>query len=469
MPSWHGTPANLAEEFVAFMRNGSQQRTDSLIHSLQTDIEDAEDLLRENVEVIRAYHSTIKGVRETLTKLRTSLASFDDLSRFDDGLIELLYHPFVVGIRPDSGGRLVIHLRLFKEFEEGSPVHLGDYEINLITTQEGLSAYENLQVASTSTTDGSQYAFQHGGTSHGVTYGILRLPRGTVRRHVLNGTFSSLIDDIAATLVRNGSPWPTDDKPLPDPVWSGIASNLEGMLARTVEVAAIQSIRKEIAEREKTLHSYEEYSQQATNIVRKTGRKLVALRSELEAVQKLHSEQSFDEGNARAQLHYMTSLDGVMGVKFLNVNGEQIPVFHVRASIVHNEKRYDLGDYEVTLIEYNEHQGGVAVVRVHQTREPSRYSSGFYYHPEGDGYERHDWFCFGTQADELRQLFRKGEFAEFMHLVVNSLGGINTGSRERIPHYFNEIPMDATWTGPVNTVRSRPRRRLGRAVLSLIT
>ncbi len=466
MPAWHGTPANLVQGFIDFVRNGSQIRLESRLRQLRDDVEELEYQKRRSAQNARSYRATITAARKRLTELNGTIVSLDDLSRFDEGLIGLMEHPSVIGIRADSGGRLVVHLRLFKPEVEGEeePAYVGDFEVYLLV---GLPYEDHETLPVTQTDDPSSTRWSRGFADvefrDGVTYGTISFyGQARIRGLLAEGRLPELIDTVAEQIVTTGVAkrmFDADAQPT-DPTWSGITSDLEKMLARTIEISVNRHVLAAIRSQESCINEYSRYAKEQADSIRSYSLRLTRLRSELTEMERIVDQKEFDEEAAREQLRYITSLKGVMGIQFTAIRGKQVPTIHVRTSTVYDGERYDLGDYELMFVEYDSYDSSAAVIRVNRTRAPMRGQS-YYYHPGNTyGSARYNWFCFGNRAEALRQLFRKGEFGEFVHMAINSLNSINSGDQYNISYDYERIPMNATWTPPVEAVRPRRRRRL---------
>jgi hypothetical protein len=146
---------------------------------------------------------------------------------------------------------------------------------------------------------------------------------------------------------------------------------------------------------------------------------------------------------ARKELAFITTgVPGVMGLKF----HKGAPVVHVRTSAVHENTRYDLGDFEITFSMDTRY----VTQRVTPTRFPARVDGErLYWQGYDDG-----WFCFGERAEQLNTLFLQGSFSQFFHYTVNSLCEINEADLRYLQSY-PIIPMDEVW---INKPRQRARR-----------
>lgn len=154
---------------------------------------------------------------------------------------------------------------------------------------------------------------------------------------------------------------------------------------------------------------------------------------------------SIDLESARKELELITTgIPGVMGLRFRS----NAPVLHVRTSVVWDNKRYDLGDFEVSFSLGPRH----ATHRIVPTRLPQGINDGrLYWQAYDDG-----WFCFGNRAEQLNALFAQGSFAQFLHYTVNSLCEVNKEDTQQL-EYYPVIPIDEVW---INRPRRRARRPL---------
>src|SRR5262249_43372529 len=147
-----------------------------------------------------------------------------------------------------------------------------------------------------------------------------------------------------------------------------------------------------------------------------------------------------DEDRAREELRYITSLPGVMGMKFTR---DGTPVLHVRLSHLRNGHRYDMGDMEITFSP----RLGNSVVAMVLTRTSMSGNAPLYWgsiRRRDDGAMEGE-FCHGSRSEELRLLFNRGDFSQFVHLIMNTLDGINQGHGSNLRDTFTEIPEGCVW------------------------
>ena len=185
-----------------------------------------------------------------------------------------------------------------------------------------------------------------------------------------------------------------------------------------------------------------------------THRKLAKAKADLARLRRESKQHvEVDRQTALAELRYITSLPGVMGMRFTH-NG--VPVVHVRTSLVLQGRRFDLGDYEIHFVGDSEQSGSIPTMV--RTRSPHRGRS--YYWGNGrmveGGYEGS--FCFGNRHNDISSFFRAGDFGHMLNLMIDSLNSINGGESniDGVAHSLLESPADVLWS---MRVRSRPRRR----------
>lgn len=459
-PKWYGTPADAEEAFVEFARHHTDRRLAERRYDLQREIDIAEQNKRAAVQLSARLRQYIAQYRKRLDELNQSLVDTSDLSNFEDALLALMDHPSVIGLRPDSGGRLIVHVRLFKKEEDREEQqYVGDFEL-AFPTNELDSHSERMAIVQTDASSRENWSqgFVWGGTLEGVIFGHLRSYDPLFQPLFRRGDLVGLIEAACERIVRRSftkQALGLSTEPL-EPAWQGVAPNLEQVLLRSIEWSLNRTTLEEIRSTEEGLAYHKREAAQCTSDIRESNRRLDQARSELEEMNRIAENNKIDEVAIHEQLRYIKSLPGVMGLQFITKHDDKIPVIHVRTSIVYRGERYDMGDYEVILKPSCVTEG---VIRVRQTREANR-RRGLYYHPASAyGYD-HSWFCFGNRAYDLRQLFMRGEYGEFMHMVVNSLNTFNLHDEFLVPEYGKEIDMDAVWTPPTEeTVRLRRRRR----------
>jgi hypothetical protein len=459
MPSWHGTPPDLTTQYVEFMRNNANVLLAAQQTHIEDAIRDAEYHKRDSLTGARMLRESIGQRRARLVELSASLEDTTDLSRYDESLAAVIAHPSVIGIRADSGGRLITHVRLFKKIDE-TDAYVGDFEIALYVTLTGVRS-EQLTIAQTDLGPDERwsYGFDETRSQDGIVFGYLTSHYPVFQPLLQSGDFVGLID-AAIQRITFQAYTKRDQRQAEEPrepTWTGTMSDIETALRRTLEWSVNSVIREQIRKEETCIADERRRASDRADSVRTYNLTLSRLRAELEDAKRAIATSSFDEEAALEQLRYITTLPGVMGVRFIDNEPYtgKIPVFHVRTSMIYYGERYDMGDYE---IEFRA-RTGAAVVRVNQTREVNR-RKGTYYHP-GSGCaccDNGNWFCFGDRATELRKLFERGEYGEFMHIAINTLNSVNSGDLYSVVERLAKIDMDAIWTPVLATVHPRRRR-----------
>lgn len=469
-PKWKGTPPGLVDKFLAFVRAQNAQTRVVRRQQVVREIDSLEDDKRYNTSEISYYRDVITRYRRELATQEELLIALDDLSRYDEGLINLLDHPSLLGIRADSRGCLVAHVRTYlPEDGDGKRAYLGDFEVSLRFAYSQDYGDTVISVAQTDRHCRNHWSGGFSRSTHedSVSYGRLRFYEDGRRAMLSEGRFTDLLDDFMGMIVRNSTTRSTHcqaEEPEP-PTWSGIAPNLEFMLRRTLDLTVNGPAREKITRASNELASAKTSVSGYTSRIREINRKLSQKRAELEQIDTEPQEGDFDEDDAREQLRYITSLPGVMGVRFERYNGLDVPVLHVRASTLYMGERYDVGDFEIM---FRETYDTPSVVPVTQTRSAAGRHNTLYYHPvrfAGSGY---NWFCFGRRGSELQDLFRHGDYGQFAQIAINTINSINTGDQPYIRDYYPAIPLDATWRPLAETQRKRPRRRLRELVNTLM-
>jgi len=296
-----------------------------------------------------------------------------------------------------------------------------------------------------------------------ASYGRLHFYEDNRRKMVSEGRFTDLLDDfmrmiVGSSTTRNSRCQAEGPEP---PTWTGITSDLEHMLRRTLDLTVNGPAHEKITKATKELASAKTSVSSHVSRIREINRTLSQKRAELERMNAAPQGDDFDEDDAREQLQYITSLPGIMGVRFERYDGLDVPILHVRASTLYRDEHYDVGDFEIM---FRETHDTSSVVPVTLTRSSTTRYNALYYHPGG----AYNWFCFGQRGSELQGLFRRGDYGQFVQIAINTINSINRGDQRYIPDYYRRIPLDATWRPLSETLRRRPRRRLREMVGALV-
>jgi hypothetical protein len=465
-PTWKGTPPNLAAKFVEFARFHHTQARVVRRDQIERKIASHEENKRYYLEDSASYRERIVRYREDIASYQKALIPLDDLSRYDEGMIDLLDRPNLLGIRPDSRGGMLVHLRIYSDRADNEPVYLGDFEVGLRFIYSRDHGDMMVEVNQTDTHCRNHWSegFSRSFHEDSASYGRLHFYEGDRRKQVVEGKFCDLLDAFTRIIVRRSTARGGCQSAEPEaPTWTGITPNLDEVLRRTLDLGLNEPMRGKINKATKELTSTQTSAAGLVSQIREVNRKLSQARAELAQMDAVPQDAGFNEDDAREQLRYITSLPGIMGVRFERYNGIDVPVLHVRASTLHRGRHYDVGDFEIM---FRETRDTSSVVPVTLTRpSQSRYNT-MYYHPDRRGYAGYNWFCFGQRGRELQGLFQEGEYGQFVQIALNTINWINTGDQPYIPEYYNEIPLDASWKPLSETIRQRPRRRRFRELVS---
>lgn len=104
----------------------------------------------------------------------------------------------------------------------------------------------------------------------------------------------------------------------------------------------------------------------------------------------------------------------------------------VRAECTYEGKRYDLGDWKLT-IGPRYYRLGTSLLR---ERTRSDWHSGY---PAYGGDSVGGGFCFSGRATQLDEYYTSGRYLEAVALAINCITSVNAGDLEKIPSAFKQI------------------------------
>lgn len=471
MPEWHGMPPDLVDRYLAFARRHQVKSVVERIRDIESRIKSIGSARTDASDTIKYYRKKVTESTDAVKLLQSNLAALSDIQMYEEGLLRLMYDPCLLGIRVNSAGRLVLHLRAYKE-DEDELQYVGDFEfdLDLLNRDSVLFVQTDISDSAQTATIASQVYDTREGIIQSILYASTQKSWGLLRDGDLCGVANALVERLCQD--ANTKRRLRLDNIEPEPTWQGIVPGVERALARTLDFVVRSTMQQKLTTAESDLAAHKAHQKHYTNQLRSLNVELTEKRAELKKLQAVAESPVFDEEVAKEELRYMTSLPGVMGIRFEDVDGTGlVPVIHVRTTMVYNGQRYDMGDYELVLRPY--HDNGAAVIVTRQTRKARR--GGIYYHDRGDSYRCSccvylSWFCFGDRALELTDMFERGDFGTFLHLAINSMNAINPGdiSYYRLEEYFSKIDDDAVWVPRVTTARRRPRRRWLASVVSVL-
>ena len=448
-PTWSQSDNNLLPQWRRFVEAHLAEHGTDELAAARTELANVERYVE---DIQRCIPNTKRFIAE-LTEQRQRY--LDEDTTTDETIAaqyqRLIESPHVVGTTVGLFGELRILIDPLVTGYESK--EFGLYELSPATNGTVLSFYR------VSTYDTSHTPLEYLLDCYWISYGqdsVRQYERFTdqdVDQALRSYDLLSVVDALVEHVFTQYADRFTDDKAanrsLP---WSGHNVNdpvraMKMFLEKSyVDTPAQHASRiaNEIADYEQTLRSYTTQLRD----YRVQRREITARIAKLEPTQT--SDGPSDDELAR-MLETITTMPGVMAVRFEH----GIPVLHVRASFVHEGRRYDLGDYELYL---KQAQIGTHVMRVNRTRIPvgGEYNSGW----EGGG------FCFGNRAPSMRDSFVQGDFVHAINQAIGALNSISEGDFDYCYFMFAEIPMEMVWQ---RNIRTRPRRRqMGRAVVNLI-
>lgn len=475
MPRWHGMPPDLVDQYLAFARRYQSETVAVRISNAECAIRNLGYSREDASDSIRSYRRLVAETTALVAQYERELAALSDVSAHEEGLLQLMEDPHFLGIRVNSAGRLVFHLRVYKE-EEGEVRYVGDFEFDLDTLNpNGTLLFVQTDVAGTMSvaTTSTDICNSANGIIQSILYTNTRSYWELLRDGDLCGLGRELIKRVGR--AAKSKVWLGIESSEPEPAWQGVTPGLERALERTLDHVVRAETKQSLNEAQNNLASYKANQKSYTDKLRSLNRELAETRAELAQLQALSENPTFDEEAARQELRYMTSLPGVMGIRFEDVDSKGlVPVVHVRTTMVYNGQRYDMGDYE--LVFFRHHGESAAVIETRQTRQANPYNyGGVYYHRTGHAYGctccyDRSWFCFGNRARELAHMFEQGDFGTFLHVAINSMNAVNSGDIDdyTLKSYFTRIDKNAVWKPYVATTRRRPRRRWLASVASAV-
>lgn len=463
-PTWHGFGMDLAKKYCNFVVAHLRAQLEEEPRRLEREIEEATSNLAASERQIRINREALQQAEEELKLVAQAIEHPPTDEELQAALSQIEALPYVIGTRVDMQGRLFVQLRISATVED-SVVDVGDFEVGFMQSgrysDESSYACNYLRIPPRTDvhygfTSWSLYGFEEGNCATG---------RITLHNHLLQlGDLVGFVTNVHETLAaaaeqRNSFPLLEEE---PEPIWSGFVSNPLKAYRRSLELGqdiSLERIRESLEYRQRSLQENIEYYIPRVRSYHTTLRQLrAAYAKATEAAKKTTIE--VDPERLKADIEAIAKLPGVMGIKFAK---DGTPIIHVRTTHVCDGQRYDFGDFEIHLTT-QERNDRRSVVKVRATRI-SKGNDHLYHHGLG---RRGEWFCFGGRASELERMFRQGDFAQFVHLAINSMNAVNDGSdyKSLLDDFYTRIPMDEVWTPKPRRTRLRRQRRSLEEVLS---
>lgn len=446
-PSWHGfgqldeTVRRYAEFCVTHQDRLRQNSSGYLAREI--------DLIDANLERAKSsldYAREHVALYERQVEQQGARLSVFDPEEAREQFRRLIRLPYVLGTRLERDGDLAVQLRVVHEYD-GVSYDMGDFDISLSrravywTRQPDNIAYDCIKNVSWRTRDP----------------GYL----GTLSDTLVLPDLCEYVEHIATQLSRPAE-WhgayyrapAADLASAPEELWYTHLFEGQALAAARLwhENAVNAHVKDELARAERNLRDWKYEVTDRTERVRCLQAERRGRKAELQKALKREAEaptRELDLTAAAQNVRKIASFPGVMGMRFTD---DGVPVIHVRTSIVYGGDRYDMGDHEVYLREAK-YERALGVVNVHATRRQMLYTHNY------DDDVSASWFCVGGRADQVRNHFEKGEFPSLVHLLINTMNGVNPGSEYAVRDSFSRIPMDAVWESRLKQPRNRPRRK----------
>lgn len=451
-PTWTQSDNDLLPKWMKYLEWHTQHEGNDELYRLQ-------DHIRDREQTVETYTREVKDATAELKRLKIMLTELENQPRLTDAELQQRYDalialPYVAGTRIGRAGELTVLIDTAPLSPEGQSIgwiEVG-YEyfvsgcIYIVGQQDVTRAYH-------------AFGRQYNTATHRI--GELTVASYyTGHPHVLAeqfaaGDIASIIAHIAEKLseliranVRDDEMDPPDTH-ADDMPWSGYVTDPVKALKALQKCGGADSVDRRIRNVKLTIREYEQYKTVYNDRLRHARAQLRDYKSQLETLQRAraNANKEGDQAVARQILEYISTLPGVIAIKF---DGYGTPILHLRNSVVHDGKRYDLGDFELYLRTEDAYFG--TTMKVRRTRCPAGGSYDKGWHPDANR------FCFGrTSIDEILDAYRRGDFGHCVNIAIGIMNSLSQGDEYRIEEgRFAEIAMDNVWQRKLPT---RPRRR----------
>lgn len=450
-PTWTQSNNDLLPKWMKYLEWHAQHEGNDELGRLQ-------DLIRDREQTVETYTREVKDDTAELKRLKTMLTELENQPRLTDAELQQRYDalialPYVAGTRVGRAGELTVLIDTAPLSPEGQSI--GWIEVGYEYFIDGNIYIVGQDIARAYHAFGRQYYARSCPVGdHTVAFYHSQRP------HALTEQFAA--GDIASIITRIGEELSElirtnirDDEMDPpgthanDMPWSGYVADPVKALKALQECGGADSVDRQIRNVKSTIREYEQYKTVYNDRLRHARAQLRDYKSQLETLQRAraNANKEGDQAAARQILEYISTLPGVIAIKF---DGDGIPVLHVRNSVVHDGKRYDLGDFELYLRTEYAYFG--TTMKVRRTRCPAGGSYDRGWHPGEDR------FCFGrTSIVEILDAYRRGDFGHCVNIAIGIMNSLSAGHEYLIEAgQFAEIAMDNVWQRKLPT---RPRRR----------
>lgn len=451
-PTWTQSDNDLLPKWLKYLEWHSQHEGDGEISRLQEMIRNDQRRVENATHYIKEYNDDIKRFKDQLAELtNTPVISDDELRSKHDELIAL---PYVAGTRVGRAGELHVLIDTAKLCPEGHS--LGWVEVGYEFSLNGRIHFVGGDIDEVYGALAGYYRVDYSKIGDVTTLSMSLNPPRLHREYVTSGDIAKVVSYVAEQLERYALGYvghiaqvPADKHAAYQP-WSGYVTDPALAIRRLQMVIDSPTIEREVRDLEFTIARYTEAKKNYSDMLREYRNRLRKYQAELVELEKARANAAgatVDIEEARTTLEYISTLPGVIAIKF---DGDGIPVLHVRNSFVHRGKRYDLGDFELTL--RTQEAGFGTTMKVRRTRCPAGGSYDRGWHPNQDA------FCFGgTTISEILGAFRGGDFGHAVNVALGIMNSLSTGDEYLVEYgQFAEIDLDAVWK---RNVRKRPRWR----------
>ena len=450
-PTWTQSDNDLLPKWMKYLEWHTQHEGNDELGRLQ-------GLIRDKERTVEAYTRQVKGDTAELKRLKTMLTELENRPRLTDAELQQRYDalialPYVAGTRVGRAGELAVLIDTAPLSPEGQSIgwiEVGyEYFVNgriYIVGQDftranhalGRQYYMNVHSIGELTVASCQTWLPHVLTE--------QFAAGDIASII--APFAEKLSELIRANMRDDEMDPPDTH-ADDMPWSGYVTDPVKALKALQKCGGADGVDRQIRNVKSTIREYERYKTADNDQLRHARAQLRDYKSQLETLQRAraNANKEGDRAAARQTLEYISTLPGVIAIKF---DGYGTPILHLRNSVVHDGKRYDLGDFELYLRTEDAYFG--TTMKVRRTRCPAGGSYDRGWHPDANR------FCFGrTSIVEILDAYRRGDFGHCVNIAIGIMNSLSAGHEYLIEEgQFAEIAMDNVWQRKLPT---RPRRR----------
>lgn len=414
-PTWSGFDKDTLEKFIEFS-----------IKRRMSNAKPAVDLLKKTIKADEAYLVKLNKKNESIPRqidqeneyIRVTTDQIADYSARAKKsahtlVLDLLQIPNVINVDSDQHRRPFVDVRVTakKRFRR-SPVYVGDIRITFARPfNDEVVVYVDVV---DSGVDMGLYTVSR---NHNTYAGNRRYLRPEPDLLADSSRLIEFINGIVHTVEQRNKRYAKTPVKNVDAAINKTA--IDGTLINAVvkHLSSVGNLTTRLQSAKNRVRELEDMRVKYRDEIRQAHVDLRRLRAEL--ADKLSNENkpliSVDTEDIARQLRGIMELPGCLGIRFTK---QGVPVFHFRSSVEINGRRYDHGDFEIYFRTVKEEAGVLNIIA-------TRLSNPYYVHEERKQGGRQDWFCFGSRAGEVKKLFKNGDFAACMNVVVNSINSIN--------------------------------------------